>query len=751
MASNSVTLGKAYVLIGSKLDATFGKTMRTMRKSLGAAGASLTSAGTKMAGLGAVMAAPMIIATRAFTEFDDQMRQVGAISNAMGKDFLDLTGKAKDLGATTSFTASEVADGMKYMGMAGMSTKEIIAGIPAVLDLARAGVVELGTASDIVTDVGSAFGFTANEIVRVADVMAKTSTSANTTVEMMGEAMKYVAPIAKVAGQSIEEVSAAIGLLGNVGIKGSMAGTGLSVALSKIADPASSKRITDMGVQITDTVTGGFRPFLDILKDLGVATAGMGEAEKLTFFMEVFDQRAAKSVISLANAGKGIDEMRAKMEEAPGSARKMAEAMDAGIGGALRILTSAMEGVQLAIGAAFEAPITRAARSITVLLSSIRDWVAVNQRLVVTVGAVAAGLVVAGGALIAVGLTLSTLGFAIGGILTSFSLFTGTLGLVGAAITALASPVGVAVAAIVGLGLAFVAFTESGGEMIQWFMGRWFTLYNGITEVLGAVSTALTRGDIEAAAQVLWSSLELVWAQGIAAITEPWAEWKQGWMLILLDLEMAWSEMTFSLANSWTDFTGVIENTWGTSVDWIAEKMIDLQGVWDKTLDTDKAKGFIREAAANRAEELKKEQEGIRGALLADQEDLRKKYGEELAAAYNSVAPQVKIAQDALDAAKKNFAESLSVANGLGAEEADGVGKGIIDKIKNALKGTEAPVFKQKELGLAFETQGAFSASAAGQIGSKESATIMKKQLGVLESIDKSIQKQSFTLAEWAE
>src|SRR5699024_449046 len=160
--------------------------------------------------------------------------------------------QARELGQTTQFTASQAADGMKYLAMAGLDANEIMAAMPGMLDLAVAGNLDLGTTADIASDTMAAFGLEASEATRVADVLAKTATSSNTNIEMLGDTMKYVAPVARTAGMSLEETSAMAGLLANVGIKSSQAGTTMKSMLLKLANPSAkaSNLLSDLGVSV---------------------------------------------------------------------------------------------------------------------------------------------------------------------------------------------------------------------------------------------------------------------------------------------------------------------------------------------------------------------------------------------------------------------------------------------------------------------------------------------------------------------
>ena len=188
-------------------------------------------------------------------EFDAQMSKVSALSGATGDELEKLRDTAKEMGATTQYTATEAGQGLEYMALAGWDSEQMVKGLPAVLNLAAAASMDLGTASDIVTDDLTAFGMAAEDAAHFSDVLAATSTSSNTDVEQMGEAFKYVASTAGALGYSVEDTSIAVGLMANAGIKGSQAGTSLRTALSNMASPtdAMATAMDNLGISLTDS------------------------------------------------------------------------------------------------------------------------------------------------------------------------------------------------------------------------------------------------------------------------------------------------------------------------------------------------------------------------------------------------------------------------------------------------------------------------------------------------------------------
>ena len=217
---------------------TFGTTAEGASGRLTSLGSAFTSAGTSLT---QYVTLPLVgIGTAAVTVaagFESAMSEVQAISGATGKDFEDLTAKAQEMGAKTKFSASESAEAMQYMAMAGWKTEDMLAGIEGIMNLAAASGEDLATTSDIVTDALTAFGLTAADAGQFADVLAAASSNANTNVYMLGESFKYVAPVAGALGYSAEDTAIALGLMANAGIKGSQGGTALRSSLSKLVKP----------------------------------------------------------------------------------------------------------------------------------------------------------------------------------------------------------------------------------------------------------------------------------------------------------------------------------------------------------------------------------------------------------------------------------------------------------------------------------------------------------------------------------
>nr|WP_281381980.1 phage tail tape measure protein [Nocardiopsis mwathae] len=279
-------------------------------------------------------------------DFESSMNRVRAVSGATGDQFSQLRGLAQQLGASTQYSASQAADAMGYLAMAGFDANDILTALPGTLDLAAAGQLDLADAADIASNILTGYGFAASDLTRVNDVLAKTFTSSNVNMRMLGDSFKYIGPVAKSAGLQFEEVSAAVGLLGNAGIQGEQAGTVLRGAISRLLKPTGAVKDTldELGVSVADS-TGQMLPLVDIIGQL--EHSGASTADMLT----IFGLEAGPGMSALLEQGSGaLSDLTTELEGAGGTAQDIADIQMQGLNGALAELKSALEGLLIAIG-----------------------------------------------------------------------------------------------------------------------------------------------------------------------------------------------------------------------------------------------------------------------------------------------------------------------------------------------------------------------------------------------------------------
>ena len=297
--------------------------------------------------------------------FQAGMSEVAAISGATGDDLAALTAKAKEMGASTKFSATESAEALKYMAMAGWDTEQMISGLPGVMDLAAASGERLGTVSDIVTDALTAFGMQAEDSAHFADVLAVASSNSNTNVGMMGETFKYVAPIAGAMSYSIEDTALAIGLMANSGIKASQAGTSLRQTLLGLGAGVTitSKKMGEMRVE-TQNADGTMRPLGDVIKDLRTAFSHLTDAEKSAAAEAISGKIGMSGLLAIVNAAEpDVQKLANAIENSAGATEEMARIMNDNLKGDIVILQSALEGLGIQIFESFESPLRAAVQA----------------------------------------------------------------------------------------------------------------------------------------------------------------------------------------------------------------------------------------------------------------------------------------------------------------------------------------------------------------------------------------------------
>ena len=363
--------------VGKALDQTAAKDAK-LRKAMQnkiAANANAKSArsdlGSTMATT-AVMAAPFVGMLSKAADFEAVMSKVKAITVSDDKAMQQLTATARELGQNTMFSATQAGEAMTYLGMAGWNSQQIMAGMPGLLNLAAASNTDLARTADIVSDDLTAFGLSAEHAGHMADVFAKTTTKTNTTVEMMGETMKYAAPVAHAFGASLEETAALTGLMANSGIKASAAGTALRSGFLRLAGTSSksTKAIEEMGLSLSEATaqqeeakaaldslgiamndTNGPRKMSAIVRDLADKTKDMSKEQKLSTLSTIFGTNAASAWVSVIDQGPdALDNLTKELENSDGAAATMAETMQNNAYGAMTRLQSATESVAISIG-----------------------------------------------------------------------------------------------------------------------------------------------------------------------------------------------------------------------------------------------------------------------------------------------------------------------------------------------------------------------------------------------------------------
>jgi len=493
----------------AKIDEIGGK-MENLGNSIAGVGKTIMPISTAVGGLG-------IAAVKTAADFDSAMSQVAAVSGATGDDLQSLRDKAREMGEKTKFSASEAAQAMNYMAMAGWKSKDMISGIDGIMNLAAASGEDLATTSDIVTDALTAFGLSAADSGYFADILAAASSNANTNVSMMGETFKYCAPIAGALGFSAEDTAEAIGLMANAGIKSSQAGTALRTIMNNLAGEVkiSGQAIGDVTIATTNA-DGSMRSLSDILADCRVAFGGLTESEKAQAAESLVGKNAMSGFLALMNAAPAdIEKLSGAIDNCDGTAEKMAATMQDNLMGQLTILKSQLEELAISFGEMLMPAIRNIVTKIQEFVDKLNGMDEGTREMVLKIGLLVAAL---GPFLVILGTTIAKIGTAMKGFVQLANGFnklkvavqggTGLFGKLGAAIGGISAPV-VAVVAVIGtLVAAFLHLWNTNEGFREAIIGTWNTIketvstfcqgivdrlnalgfsFQNITEVLSAV------------------------------------------------------------------------------------------------------------------------------------------------------------------------------------------------------------------------------------------------------------------------
>lgn len=442
-------LGRKMQDQGKKISA-FGKawSMRVTAPILGAAAASL----------------------KVGMDFEEGMSQVQALTGATGRDLEMLSDQAKEMGSSTRFSATEAADAMGFLGMAGWETNEIMSGLPGVLDLAAASKMDLGRAADVTSNIMSAFNMEAEEAGRVSDLLAHSASNANTTVEQMAEAMKYLAPVANTLGMSIEDATAAVMANSDAGIQGSMAGRTFATSLQRLANPTAAMKneMKKLNVEFFNA-DGQLKSLPEIVADLEEAMADYDNQTRAATLSTLFGTEAQKNwAILLEEGSESLAKNSAELRNSEGAASEMAKTMQDNARGALTEFRSAAEGAGIAFSEHMLPAITEVMRHVTELIRQFGELDDETQEQIIKWGLLLAAV---GPVAVVLGKVVTVSGVLItkvGGLIKLFGVAKGA-GLIAkfATLGAAAGPVALAVGTIGALGATIYYLTRDTEKLNQ--------------------------------------------------------------------------------------------------------------------------------------------------------------------------------------------------------------------------------------------------------------------------------------------
>ena len=566
---------------------------------IGAAGEVMQNVGNKISGAGeklmpitAGVTALGTLAVKTGADFDSAMSKVAAVSGATGEELDALRDKARDMGSKTKFSASEAAEAMNYMAMAGWKTEDMLSGIEGIMNLAAASGEDLATTSDIVTDALTAFGLTAADSGHFADVLAAASSNANTNVSMMGETFKYAAPVAGALGFSVEDTAQAIGLMANAGIKSTQAGTSLRSILTALSGEVKfcGDAIGEVTVQTTNA-DGSMRDLNDILDDCRTAFSGLSESEQASAAQALVGKNAMSGFLALMNAAPAdISKLEGAISACDGTSLSMAETMQDNLAGQLTILKSQLE--ELAIS--FSDVLMPAIRSIVTWVQGLVDWLnQLDPQAKETIVKIALAAAALGPLLIVLGKTVSGVGTVFSAVSKLPALFSAVQSGIGAITGALGVSLGpllAIIAAVAALVAAFVHLWKTNDEFKSNIIAIWEQIKSTFAGLTQGITDRLNDlgFDFESFTDVLkaaWDGLCNLLApifEGVFQnISNIFSEFT-GVLLGLLDVLIGL--FTGNWEQCWNGIKGIFTSIWDFIVNTFSNILNTLKGIADVVL-----------------------------------------------------------------------------------------------------------------------------------------------------------------------
>ncbi len=594
MTTQQVRAGAAYVELTTR-DNKLVAGLQKASKRLKAFAASMQQIGMSLFRGGVVSALPFGLSAKIFAGFEQQMARVKALTNANADEFAKLETKAKQLGAATVFSASQAAEAMSYFALAGFKTDQILGAIGPTLDLAAAGQIEIGEAADIATKIMAGMGIASDDLGNAVDVMAKAMTTANTDLLMLGEAFKFVGPMAKSAGISLEEITAAIQLLSNAGVQGEMAGTTLRGMLLSLTSPSAEAQteLKRLGVRVLDAA-GDVRPLVEIISDLENAMSGVGSGGKLRVLGTIFPARQAAGAAELVSQGaERLREATRQLQSSSGTAAKIASTQLNTLQGDFVILTSALEGVAIAVGEAMRTVLRLVTQAVSKLLSILSVWISNNKLIVLSLVTLILGTITLGATLISLGITLKIIAFGLAGLASAVTIISSLFGF-------LVSPIGLVIVSLGALAGYLMYTSNVGTKALTWLAQKFGVLQTDATTAWKAIGDALASGDTSLAARILWLTLKLEWQRGVNYLSGLWQKFKGSFLSVTTEIsfgaarilndgwsaiESSWVETIGFLADAWSIFTTTLTQTWYTAVGFIRKAWVRLKSLFDSEIN----------------------------------------------------------------------------------------------------------------------------------------------------------------------
>ncbi|EOI7538895.1 phage tail tape measure protein [Enterococcus faecium] len=541
-----------------------------------------TAVGKVMQGTGAAMTkyitTPLIgvgvAAAKVGGDFEEQMSRVKAISGATGDTFEQMKQQAIDLGAKTAFSAKESAAGMENLASAGFSAQEIMKAMPGLLDLAAVSGGDVALASENTATALRGFGLEASEAGHVADVFARAAADTNAEVGDMGEALKYVAPVANSMGISLEETAAAIGIMSDAGIKGSQAGTTLRGALSRLARPTKAMQDTmdNLGVSFYDA-DGKMKPLKTQVELLKKAFEGLTPEQQQNALVTLYGQESLSGMMALIDKGPdSLGKLTKSLKDSDGAADDMARTMQDNMNSSIEQMFGAFESAAIVIQKILAPSIKKVADAISGLVEKFVSAPESTQKLVVAIGAIAIAI---GPVLYALGMVVKafqTMKVGLGVLGNGISLFKK----LGSAIGFLTSPVGLVIAAVALLVVGFIYLWNTSEDFRNFWIGLWEGIKSAVSSAVEWIQNAWkSTGEwfnnlwksIKEGADNVWTTIQEAPGKAADWIKNKWTETKEFFSSIWGGIKEAASSAWEGIVNILAPYVIAIKNVFQPMID----------------------------------------------------------------------------------------------------------------------------------------------------------------------------------------
>jgi len=714
--TGAIRAGRAFV----ELFADDSKLVRGLKRAqlrLRKFGASVRAIGLRMLALSGAAAGPMVFGVREAARFEEQMGKVATMVDDAGRHMGRLRKAVARMAAEFGESSQTLSDGLYDILSAQIPLNRALDVLREGTKAAVGGFTDAKTSISALITLLYAYGDQLKSVSDASDFLFSVVKRGRLTYEDLSENLGKVAPIAAAAGVKLEDLGAALALV----TRGMPNVERATIALANVIETF---------LKNTDDAQA-------VARRLGIEMSAAGlRSQGLLYVMRqlakvdpdtvarIFPRRRALRGLVIAvqhvrDLGVDIDAMRNRAGQAEIAYRKLAHTPTR----EFRRFMAVVRGAARAIGEALLPALMPLLGNLKKVVGAVGDWVRANGKAIVLMARLVAGVGAAGVVLIGLGTALRFLAFGLGGLTGLLRVVHFGLGSLVTVFSALLSPVGLVTAAVVALGACILHATGAGGKALRWLGEKFAALKEDALKALGGIKDALAAGDIGLAARVLWLTLKMEWQKGIRPLRLVWEKlvfgFKAAFEIAVHRIEQAWLGLTYGLKRAWTEFSSWWKTTQTKLSGWFARRMLEVQGLFDETLDVEFAKRQVDISIRAEVVGLDREKAAKIGALKDEQrvaEQLaREDHERRLAQISDQYDARIAAAEEALAKARKEWQQAIEAAGRKGEAAAEGTSEapleGLADQLKAQLGGMGALLDR------AISVRGTFAATAVWGLG----------------------------------